>query len=134
MNTKTKGQITEASVALALLKKGKTVLLPYGENQKYDLVFEENGLFKTVQCKTGRLINGCIVFNLYSVVRDKTTKKYVKRKYQTSVDYYGVTCQSLSQIYLIPSARLPTHEGRLRIDERGTEGGAPSMWAKEFEL
>jgi hypothetical protein len=134
MHTKTIGQITEAAVALSLLKPGKTVLTPYGENQRYDLVMEEVSGFKTIQCKTGRYQNGCIVFNLYSVVRDKETKKYVKHSYGASVDYYGVYCAELAKVFLVPSAKIGSIEGRLRIDHRLNEGGGLSLWAKEFEI
>jgi len=134
MNTKTKGQITEAAVALTLLRAGKVVLTPYGENQRYDLVIEEEGSFKTVQCKTGRYRNGCVIFNLYSSVRDKTTKKYKKVKYESSVDYYGVYCAQLNQCYLVPPAELATELGILRVGSRETNGGSQSRWAKDYEI
>jgi len=135
MNTKTKGQITEASVALALLRKGKTVLTPYGENQRYDLVIEEaSGEFKTVQCKTGKVLRGCIVFNLYSVIRDKDTKKYKKVKYGSTVDYYGVYCNATDKCYLVPPSEIAGTYGYLRIEERLTNGGGESRYAKDFEI
>jgi hypothetical protein len=134
MNTKTKGQITEASVALALLRKGKTILTPYGENQRYDLVIEEpSGVFKTIQCKTGRYKQGCIVFNLYSVIRDKSGK-YKKTKYANTVDYYGVYCPETDKCYLIPSVDVPSIEGILRVEPRKIDNGHDTRWAKNYEI
>lgn len=120
MNTKTKGQITEASVALALLQMGKTVLTPYGENQRYDLVLEEESGFRTIQCKTGRLRGGSVRFNLYSVVRDKETKGWKKVKYGTAVDYYGVHCPDNRKNYLVPVSLVGTSEGSLSIKDPET--------------
>lgn len=118
MNTKTKGQITEATIALSLLKAGKTVLTPYGENQRYDIVIEEDGQFKTIQCKTGRLKGSSVKFNLYSVVRSKVTKKYEKVKYGSSVDYYGVFCPQNNKVYLVPSTtHVGTTEGSLLVED-----------------
>lgn len=104
MNSKTKGQITEAAVMLALLKQGKTILTPYGENQIYDFVIHENEKFLTVQCKTGRFKNGCVEFNLYSIIRNVETKKYKRVKYADRINFYGVYCKELDKCYLVPVA------------------------------
>jgi hypothetical protein len=135
LSTKTKGQITEAAIALSLLRKGLTVLTPYGENQPYDLVIEESPkIFKTVQCKTGRYKNGVVEFNLYSVVRNKETKRYKKVNYSQNIDYFGVYCAELEKCYLVPASSLPSGVGILRIEERLNNGGSPSKWAKEYEI
>ena len=131
MDTKKKGQITEANVMLSLLKKF-TVLIPYGENQKYDFVLEKNGEYKTVQCKTGRIRNGAIIFNLYSVVRDKDTKKHKKVTYH-NVDYFGVYCEATNKSYLVSSEILPQYEGTLRVDEPAIKYSF-IRYAKDFEL
>lgn len=100
----------------ALLTRGESVLLPFGEGHVYDLVIERCGVFSSVQCKTGRLKNGRVLFFLYSVARDTKTKKYTKRRYGTSVDLYGVFCPQNDATYLIPSKNLPTNQGTLVVD------------------
>ena len=40
-NTKQPGTVSEAKVAAALLQKGKTVLVPMGDGERYDLVFTQ---------------------------------------------------------------------------------------------
>src|SRR5947209_7052634 len=67
VNTKDVGIRTEAQVMRALLDTKGYVLLPYGENQRYDMVFVEEGRFCRVQCKTGRLRRGAVVFNTASI-------------------------------------------------------------------
>jgi hypothetical protein len=50
-------------VVAALVAVGKHVLLPFGDNLRYDLAYEEeDGSFVRVQCKTGRLVDGVILF------------------------------------------------------------------------
>lgn len=56
------GAITETKVIGALVEAGKRILRPEGEGCPYDLVIDEDGLFFRVQCKTGRLKKGAILF------------------------------------------------------------------------
>lgn len=51
--TKLLGDATEAVVLAALVRKGITVLLPFGDKERYDMVIHSNsGRFLRVQCKT----------------------------------------------------------------------------------
>ena len=61
-NSKSVGDITQSQVMAALLKHGKNVLMPFGDNCRYDLVVEQEGLFFRIQCKTGRMSRGAVVF------------------------------------------------------------------------
>ena len=47
--TKQKGDIAEAFVAYILQKNGINVLVPRGEDHRFDLVSEKNGVFKRIQ-------------------------------------------------------------------------------------
>ncbi|MGH9941854.1 MAG: group I intron-associated PD-(D/E)XK endonuclease [Pyrinomonadaceae bacterium] len=49
--TKQKGLQAELYVAHLLVRQGFTVLMPYGEDVRYDLVSEKRGVFKRVQVK-----------------------------------------------------------------------------------
>lgn len=52
------GDASTAMVLARLVQTGKLVLLPFSENQRYDLVIDEGDRFVRVQCKTGRLRQG----------------------------------------------------------------------------
>jgi len=67
IHPKAVGEKTEAIIIAELIKKDYVVLLPFGDNQRYDLVIHHNNEFIRVQCKTGRLRNGAIVFNTISI-------------------------------------------------------------------
>jgi hypothetical protein len=72
--------MTEGMVLSAILRSGRTVLLPFGDQEDYDMVMEDQGKFFRIQCKTGRLKNGSVHFNLYTMAQEAGTKKYVRRE------------------------------------------------------
>jgi hypothetical protein len=53
MNTKQLGDETEAHVLTALIGAGYTVSVPFGDNERYDLVLDTGERFLKAQCKTG---------------------------------------------------------------------------------
>jgi hypothetical protein len=67
------GDRTTLAVMLALREVGFAVLVPFGENTRYDLVIDDGAKMASVQCKTGRLRKGAV---LWSMCRATTgTKK-----------------------------------------------------------
>ena len=56
--TKQKGDIAEAFVTFLLKRNGFNVLIPWGEDNRYDLVSEKNGVFKRIQVKYVSTRNG----------------------------------------------------------------------------
>ena len=72
--TKQKGDIAEAFVTYLLKQNGFNVLIPWGEDNRYDLVTEKNGVFKRIQVKYATPKNGAIELrvrscNNYTVLR-----------------------------------------------------------------
>ena len=115
-DTKLIGDISAAMVLAALLKSGKSVLLPFGERHPYDLVVETDGVFTKVQCKTGRLKGDSIRFALCSVVRNAQTKKWHRKSYGDRVDVYGVYSPELEKCYLVPAKLIEAKvEGALSL-------------------
>ena len=49
------GDRSTLAIMIALQSAGYTVLLPFGENTRYDLVIDDGARLARVQCKTGRL-------------------------------------------------------------------------------
>jgi Holliday junction resolvase-like predicted endonuclease len=58
--TKQKGDIAEAYITFLLKKHGFNVLLPWGEDTRYDMVTEKNGVFKRIQVKYVSSRNGSL--------------------------------------------------------------------------
>lgn len=56
MNSKSVGEITEGIVLAKMLRLGYVALIPFGNNQRYDLVVDKgDGAFIRGQCKTGEI-------------------------------------------------------------------------------
>ena len=102
-DTSSRGDLTEIEVAAALMRDGRRVLRPVSSASRYDLVLDNrNGTFTRVQCKTGVLRRGAIVFRVYSVSGHRT--KGVT--YQSEVDAFGVYCPETRATYLVPMATI----------------------------
>ena len=105
-NTSLTGDLTELEVALALTRAGYRVLRPVPTACRYDLAIDnENGTLTRIQCKTGVLRDGRIVFRVYSVSGHKSAGK----PYQGQVDAFGVYSEATRQTYLVPLAVIPQH-------------------------
>jgi len=130
MNSKAKGEISEGAVLGRLLKLGKVVLIPFGNNQRYDLLIDEqDGTFTRVQVKTGQLFNGCVKFRSCSTNGFTGTHK----NYKGQVDVFIVYCPALEKFYKVPVELAGDVEVRLRTDP--PKGYRESIrWAKDYEL
>lgn len=65
MNTTKRGDISTAKILARFVELGYAVLVPWG-SARYDLALDMGDKFIRVQCKTGRLRKGCIVFSTVS--------------------------------------------------------------------
>ena len=105
-NTSRTGDLTELEVALALTRAGYRVLRPLSAASRYDLAIDnENGTLTRIQCKTGVLRQGRIVFRVYSVSGHHPAGK----PYHGQVDAFGVYCEATGRSYLVPLAVIPEH-------------------------
>ena len=60
------GDRATLAVALALHATGRRVLLPFGENVRYDLAIDGGGVIERVQCKSAVLHDGVVWFRTTS--------------------------------------------------------------------
>ncbi len=89
---KAKGDRSTLAIMLALSEVGYAVLVPFGENTRYDLVIDDGESLKRVRCKTGRLREGGIRFAACSSYAHHPNPKMVVRDYLGQIDYFGVYC------------------------------------------
>jgi hypothetical protein len=113
------GEISEAQVIARLLLAGEVVLQPFGDNQRYDLVLDRDGVFLRVQVKTGRLRNGAVRFATASSGSQTGHDKRVS--YRGSADLFAVYCPETGKVYVMPvdecgeaQRNLPLAENRFR--------------------
>ena len=129
MNTKAKGDLTEAMILAGLLRAGKNVLKPFGDNQRYDLVVEENGTFSRIQCKTGRVKLGAVTFKTCSTYAHRGRES---RDYRGEADVFGVYCPDNDTVYMVPVNDVGIREGSLRIDEPKNGRTKGIRWAEKY--
>ena len=127
MNPKAKGELAEGVILAALLRCGYSVALPFGNNQRYDLIVDNGKRLRRAQCKMGRLKNGRINF--------KTANGRIRRAYHGQADIFLVYCPENEKIYCVPVRLTGTSMFTLRLAPLG-RGASPSEvhWARKFEL
>jgi hypothetical protein len=106
------GNVCQAKVLAALLARSEKVLVPFGDGCHYDLLIDRVDGFVRVQCKSGILKKGAVMFKNFTVCRDGK-----HRSYGDSVDAYGVYCASNGKTYLVPSAECGSAETSLRVED-----------------
>ncbi len=101
----------------ALQLQGASIFVPFGENTRCDLIVEEQGRLSRLQCKTGRLRNGVILFSTCSTYGHHPNPKILKRDYAGEIDEFAVFCPELGSVYRVPidDVATTTH-GSLRIE------------------
>ena len=134
-NTSKVGSVTFTHVAAALADMGHTVLSPFCDTRRYDLVFEdEEGRFFRVQCKTGRLYRGTLSFATCSVDSRSVKGRTIRRGYRGQIDYFGVYCPANRKVYLVPVNDVPANNAFLRIDPPKNGQKTGIRWARDYEI
>jgi hypothetical protein len=114
---KDKGDRTALAVMLALRAQGYAVLVPFGENTRYDLVIDDGDGLARVQCKTGRLRGGAVLFAVCSCYGHHMRPGESRRSYRGQVEFFGVHCPDTEMVYLVPIEDLDVRtSAALRVD------------------
>jgi hypothetical protein len=130
METHRKGDMTEAVVLAELKRREIPVSVPFGDNERYDLVAESNETLHRLQIKTGRLSEGCIRFHGKSSHTNSNGNVY--KPYEGDTDFFTVYCQDVEQLYLIGEQEFDTAMC-LRVAEPDVD--QPSInWAEDYEF
>lgn len=129
MEKKKKGIVTEIETMLAFVRLGYPVLIPYGDNERYDFAVDVDGKFVRIQSKTAHAINNGASFAID--VRAASCWRHGKDSHHIytadEVDYFATAYDG--QCYLIPVG-LYMSAAKLRLSGK-SHGGA---WAKDYEL
>jgi hypothetical protein len=111
------GDTSTLAIMLALQTQGCAVYVPFGENTRTDLIVDYGGRLSRVQCKTGRLRNGRVIFNTCSSYAHHPHPKVAKRDYQGEVDEFAIFCPELGAVYVLPLEEIGTkRRGSLRVE------------------
>jgi hypothetical protein len=129
------GDRSTLAIMMALTDSGRDVFLPFGENTRVDLVISDGDELARVQCKTGRLRFGAVVFKVCSSYAHHLNPAALSRAYLGEVDYFAVYCAETSGVYLIPIEDLPLQrQGSLRVDEPRNSQRRKIRFARDYEI
>lgn len=132
MNSKQIGDVTELEVMLAFKKLGYTVLIPYGDYERYDLVVDDNGRFVRIQCKTALTDNDLATFYIMCISSHRKNGKVVSCRYsEKDVDFFATCFKGVC--YLIPISSCGRQK-RLRLAPPKNNQSKDIAWAKDYEL
>jgi hypothetical protein len=126
------GHRAEAAILAELVKRGYRVLLPFGVNQRYDLVLDCDGRFLRAQCKTGRLREGVIQCSTQSIQSNTRGTRW--RSYTGEVDLFIVYCPQNDSVYVIPADEVPSTGMHLRVSPPRNQQDKRVRWANEYKL
>ena len=122
------GRMTELKITTALMMLGKSVVA-HLDVRRWDIGIDHNGKLIKIQCKTARLRDGCITFNLTSRGRNGHVG------YKHTVDFFGVYCPAIDKCYLIPCSQISANlEMRLRIAPSKNNQKKNTIDARPYEL
>ena len=114
-NSKDTGDETEARIIAELLANGYSVSIPFGDNDKYDLVLDDGTRLLRIQCKTAwSNKSDTIRFNTHT----QTTKagEYHEDTYLEEVDAFLVRYPETGQLYWIDVDDATEQKMELRFE------------------
>ncbi|HZX67246.1 MAG TPA: group I intron-associated PD-(D/E)XK endonuclease [Candidatus Elarobacter sp.] len=132
-NTKLKGDISEVMVLAALVRAGYNVSIPFGENQRYDLIADNGKQLLRIQVKSGRIRGGVIIYSCCSSHGHRKTTLWYK-PYFGQIDFLAIYCADNGKVYLLPEAELKRTHCHLRLTPPKNNMVKTIRWASKYEL
>lgn len=114
--TKQVGDLAESKFIARCIEKGYSVSKPFGEDQRYDLIVDQNNNLFRVQVKAtwGKETEPSVLhFNTCSTNSHTGHKGYTKK----SIDAFGLYSRRTDSCYWVPVEETPKAEMVLRITE-----------------
>lgn len=132
MNSKDVGDATVGSILAAFLHAGLAVLIPFGDNERYDLVVEENKRFYKIQCKTLRdTKKGAMAFSTCSSYAHRGRGR---KNYKGEIDYFAAYSKALNKVYLVSVNDVGNTECTLRVFPTDNNQKENIRWAADYEF
>jgi PD-(D/E)XK endonuclease len=129
------GLAAHTAVLHKLVSRGLEVLKPLGDHLRYDLAYykEETTELVRIQCKAGRYDpnKGCVFFKNFN----RTGGRSKRRGYVGDVEYFGVYCEELNMVYIVPANIVSyASEVGLRVQPTKNNQEKKVIWAKNYEI
>lgn len=111
-----RGDLSVAMITAAFLRSQWVVLKPLSEGHRYDLVIDRGNGFERVQCKTGRLRRGAVLFNACSSLAHHRGRNVGRRGYRGQIEIFAVYCPETDEVYVVPVQDVPENDASLRVE------------------
>jgi len=132
-DTNSIGEISESAIVTRFLQLGYIVLVPYGGNQRYDLIIEDSdGKLWRIQCKTAWIEKDGTILVFKTANHNGQQRDW--RHYRGQCDYFAVYNEELNKVYLIPVDEVGTAQANLRLLPAKNSQEKSVRWAKDYEL
>ena len=126
------GQKSEAIVMVELVRRNITVLQPFGDSERYDLVVDSNDDFHRLQVKTARIYDGRIVIELRSTGVNAHSTEHTPYT-EDEIDFFAGYCFERDETYIIPVEETGNTKMTLRFEE--ADRHYPKInWADNYKL
>lgn len=134
MTTKQIGNIGEAKVLSEFVRLGIPVYLPFGDNEKADLIAEFNGKLNKIQVKSSqKIIEDKVKFSLVSSTMHR--QNGVKHIYtENEIDYFALYNLERDRVYLISinEESLPKSEVTIRFNPPKTKNQFKTFLEEDY--
>lgn len=133
ISVKRKGILTEETLKLWFLKKGFSVSVPIGDDDRYDFIVDFNGKLVRMQSKTSNLTRtvNCLNFATASINYNSTgshRNKYTSKE----IDYFCTIHPKTEQVYIVP-VEICGNECNLRLTPPKNNNFKGVKMAKDYE-
>ena len=129
------GDRSTLAVMLALHRAGYKILVPFGENCRYDLVIDEGKALpaRSVQNRPSAVRRGEILSLQY--LRASPKPKVIRREYVDEIDLFGVYCPETGGVYLVPISEMSLRrQGTLRVEPSRNGQSKKIRFAATYEV
>lgn len=131
MESHRKGDLTEAEVITELKRREIAVSIPFGDNERYDLLFETpDEQILRAQVKTGWTTDGIVNFRGYS--QHTNSKGNVYKKYDADVDCFLVYSHEYERLFLVWEDEFDSNMS-IRVEEP-VQNHDTINWAEEYDF
>lgn len=101
-NSKWKGNIGELKIATEFVKWGITISFPFGDNARYDLIADINGILKKIQIKYTDHSGENDSYSCKCVSSKNHTTNKVYDRYTEDADYLAFYLSEIDTCCLVP--------------------------------
>jgi hypothetical protein len=129
-NTKHRGDESESKIIHEFVSDGYSVSIPFGDNDKYDLIVDSGENLYRIQCKTAwKNKPETIRFNTHS--QTTADGEYHEETYHEVIDAFVVRYPETEQLYWIDIGEATVQKMELRFE---ADLDHPSInWAETYE-